>query len=142
VKVYFSAMTKEDWPEIQSAIKCILMADTKGVVAKDEHGTILAAGVADTFSFTTCQVHQYIRNPLVLRHGFLEEIFNYVFVTCDRIAILGLVPGDNAKALKLNKHLGYHELARVKDGFNVGIDYIIMEMRREECRFINLRKAA
>ena len=143
MNIVFEPLTSEMWPEVQNEIKCIPMADTRGVVALESStGQIVAAGVADTFSHTGCQVHMWIKNPMVLRHGWLEEIFNYIFNTCNRSVIIGLVPGDNAKALKLNKHVGYEEVYRIKDGFNVGVDYVIMEMRREDCRWINLEEAA
>lgn len=143
MNVQFLRLDDLYWSEVQEAVKCIPMADTRGIVAVDDEGKLLAAGVADTFSHTTCQVHMVIKNPMVLRHGWLEEIFNYVFVTCNRLAIVGMVPGDNDKALKLNKHVGYEEVYRIKEGFNVGVDYVIMEMRREQCRWIpQLQEAA
>lgn len=142
MKVVYKPLTPKEWPEVHAAIHCIPMPDTRGVVAFGEDGGILACGVADTFSFTGCQVHLWINNPLVIRHGFLNEIFHYIFVTCDRLVIVGMVPGNNSKALRFNRHLGYTEVARIPDGFNFGVDYVIMQMKREECRFIRLEEAA
>ena len=134
----FLPLKSDYWPQVQEDIKCIQMADTCGVIAiEKDSGELLAAGVADTFSYTGCQVHMLIKNPLILRHKWLEAVFGYIFETCNRHVIVGLVPGDNKKAIKLNKHVGYKEVYRIKGGFNVGVDYVIMEMRREDCRWIN-----
>jgi hypothetical protein len=139
----FVPLTTEMWPEVAANIKCIAMDDTRGVVAVDpETGKILAAGVADTYSHTACQVHLWLDNKMVLRHGFLEEVFDFVFNTCDRSVIIGMVPGDNERALRFNKHLGYEIICRIADGFNIGVDYVIMEMRKENCRFLNQQRAA
>ena len=82
MNVVFEPLVPQMWAEVEANVGAIAMADTRGVVAIDsDTGRILAAGIADTFSHSSCQVHMWIRSPMVLRHGFLEEIFNYIFNT-------------------------------------------------------------
>ena len=137
MNVIYAPLSPVYWGEIYEALLTVRQPDTAGVMAVDaDTGELLAAGIADTFSYSACNVHLIIKNPLVLRHGFFEEVFNYIFNTCDRAVVVGIVPGHNKKALKLNKHLGYSELCRIKDGFKLGTDYVILELRKEDCRWI------
>ena len=69
---------------------------------------------------------------MVLRHGFKEETFDYVFETCDRGIVYGLTPSDNEKALKFNKHIGLVELYRMKDAHKIGVDLVLQEIRKED----------
>jgi RimJ/RimL family protein N-acetyltransferase len=117
--------------------------DTQGIVAY-KNDQIAAVAVFDTFSNTGCNVHWAIEDPMVLRHGFLEEMFGHLFLTLKRTRIFGHVPSDNEKSLKLCRHLGMREVARIPHGAGEGVDYIIMEMTRDKCRWIpeELREAA
>jgi hypothetical protein len=47
----------------------------------------------------------------------------------------------NAKALRFNARLGFREVRREADGFGDGVDKVWMELRREDCRWLQ-RKAA
>ena len=46
------------------------------------------------------------------------------------------IPSDNAKSLKLSSHIGLDVVHTIKDGFNKGVDYILMEMRKENCKWL------
>ena len=73
---------------------------------------------------------------MLFRHGFAEEVFNYIFNTAGRGVVIGVTPADNAPALKFNKHIGLVELYRIKDGYAQGVDYVVQELRKENCRYI------
>jgi hypothetical protein len=49
--------------------------------------------------------------------------------------MFGLVPDNNEKALKLDKHIGFHEVARVPDAICDGVGYIVMRLDKENCRW-------
>ena len=110
--------------------------DTKGIIAWGDEGIPLAICVLDSWSYNSCQIHIWIESAFVLKHGFAEEVFNYVFNTCQRNMIIGVTPSDNPKALKFIKHIGFEELYRIKDGYKVGVDYVVTEIRKENCRYI------
>ena len=135
---------REEWDWIYYRAFPIACADTQGLVAYDERGIIQAAAVFDSFTVDACSVHLAIDNPFVMRHGFLHEIGRHLFVECGRRRIFGLVPSDNEKALKLDKHIGLKEVARIPHGYKQDVDYIILCMEKSECRWIpaELREAA
>lgn len=71
-----------------------------------------------------------------MKHGYPEEVFNYVFNTCDKGVIIGVTPSNNERALRFNKRVGLTEIYRIKDGYAVGIDYVVQELRKENCKYL------
>ena len=49
---------------------------------------------------------------------------------------LGAVIGTNQEALDLDLHLGFRQIAVLRDHWAVGVDTVLLEMRREDCRWI------
>jgi hypothetical protein len=142
VKISFVPLRESHWEWIYSRASPELTRRTKGVVALDERGTILACAVFDSWTYTSGQVHVAIANPMVLRHGFVEECMDYFFNTCERQIMIGLTPANNVKSLKFNRHLGFQEVYRVKDGYDYGVDYVVQELRKSECRWIHEQRHA
>lgn len=134
MNIRFIPMVPEvDWPLVNDKIGTRWVEDTKGILAiDDKSGECVAGCILNNWTYSSVCVHQWIDNPLVLRHGFFEEICRYVFEVAGREVLIGLVPADNEKALKLNKHIGFKETHRVKDGFRRGVDTVIMEARYED----------
>lgn len=100
-------------------------------------GPIQAIAVFDSFTKNACNVHLAIDNPRVIKYGFLSEIARYLFVQRDRTRIFGLVPSTNRKALKLDTHIGFTEVTRIPNALAEGIDYVVLELRREDCRWLD-----
>lgn len=135
--IRFKALdTGAEWLWLQLKAGVIACQDSQGIVALDDTGAIAAICVADSFTTDACQVHFAIDRPLVIKYGFLHEIARHLFITCNRKRIFGLVPSDNAKALKLDTHIGFREVARVPDGYAEGVDYVVLRMDRDNCRWI------
>ncbi len=108
--------------------------DTTGIVCVDlDTGAPAALCVMDNWTHTSVQVHWVIIDPMALRHGFLEECFDYVFNQAERDLMIGLVPSDNAKSLKLAKHADFTELYRVQDAIKFGVDTVIIALRKRDC---------
>jgi RimJ/RimL family protein N-acetyltransferase len=122
------------WARMRTRAK--VCEDTEGLVAYDDK-KIVACAVFDSFTVDACNVHWCIANPFVLRHGFITAICDYAFHERGRERIFGLVPSDNPKALKLDTHIGMHEVARIPDAYAKGIDYIILRMDKSECRWLS-----
>lgn len=142
MKVTFLPLRKEHWEWIYRRASPELTSRTRGVVAQSETGTILAAAVFDSWTYTSGQVHVAIENVAAIRHGFVYECMDYFFNTCDKKVLIGLTPSNNVKSLKFNRHLGFREVYRVKDGYDYGVDYVVQELRKEECRWINEQRHA
>lgn len=116
-----------------------LCVDSRGVMAIDEDtGELQAAMIADSWSFNSCQTHIYIANPFVLKHGFAEAVFGFVFgEDSGRELIIGVTPADNDKALKFIEKVGFIEQFRIKDGYKKGVDYVMTTCRKEDCKYIS-----
>jgi hypothetical protein len=139
--IHLKPLTEEaEWAWFQARANPIACQDSQGIVAYDDNADIMAMAVFDSFTVDACNVHLAIDKPMVLRHGFLEECARHLFVECGCKRIFGIVPGNNAKALKLNKHLGYRQVAVIPDGYADGVDYIIMRMDADNNRWIDLSK--
>ena len=110
--------------------------DTRGITALDDSDKVQAVCILDSWSYNSCNIHIWINSPFVLKHGFAEEIFNFVFSEeSGRTKIIGVTPADNLKAVKFIKHIGFNEVYRVLDGYKVGVDYVVTEMNKDKCRY-------
>jgi hypothetical protein len=67
---------------------------------------------------------------------FLTEIFRYPFEICNKGLVIGCTQGDNTPVLEFCRQVGFTETYRVKDGWKLGTDLVIQEMRREQCRWL------
>jgi len=124
----------EDWRWFQTRTHVIRCEDTQGIVAYDERG-IQAMCVADSFSVDSCNVHFAVDNPMAVRHGLFTHFADWVFDAMGKKRMFGLVPDNNEKAIKLDKHIGFKEVARVPDAICDGVGYIVMRLDRDECRW-------
>lgn len=134
--VKIRALQSGDWEWIKLRAAPVLCEDTDGIVAV-RGDDLVAAAVFDSWSENSCLAHVVIEDPLVIRHGFLYWGFRLAFEFKDRGLVTGLTPADNAEALKFNKHLGFREVYRIPEGYKRGIDYVLQEMRRDECRWLH-----
>ena len=124
-----------DWEWIKLRASPILCDDTTGIVAEREGG-LVAAVVFDSFSQNSCLAHVVIEDPMILRHHFLNYAFQLAFTLKDVGVVLGLTPADNKEALRFNSKIGMKEVYRIKDGYKLGIDFVLQQMRREECKWL------
>lgn len=109
----------------------------RGISAVDKNRRLLGVIGFDYWTPSSVQMHVWYASPMALRGGvFLKEAFTYAFVTNKRKVAFGVIPSDNEKALKFIWHVGFKEVARLKDGWDVGTDMVINEMRPEFCRWL------
>ena len=95
----------------------------------------------DSWAPNSCQMHFAIDNPMVIRHGFFETVADFCYNVRGIETIVGLVPADNEKAIKLDKRIGFKEALRIPNGYKDGIDYVVMLMTREDCRWLKQEAA-
>lgn len=67
---------------------------------------------------------------------YLKEIFRYPFEICGKGLVIGCTQGDNTPIIEFCRRVGFTETYRVKDGWKLGTDLVIQEMRRENCRWL------
>lgn len=132
MKVRFRAFSDADQLTIRQVMPFTFSDGTNGIVAYDmDTSRTLAVLVAQEWTYTACTVHQVILNPLVIKHGWFQEIADWLFTTAKRLVLLAPVPSNNERAIKVNEKLGFREITRIKDGYDRGVDFVVMELRPE-----------
>lgn len=92
--------------------------------------------IYDGWTPRAVQVHIFSRGPKYLfRRDFVSAIFYYPFIEASK-SILYTVTPESSESNVVSKALGFRETHRIKDGWDVGVDMVIKEMTREECRYV------
>ena len=97
-------------------------------------GQIRAVVVYCSFYGKSCMIHVGSEGQHWATKDFLKEVFNYPFNTLKLKVIIGTVAGSNTKALRLDRHLGFKDVAFIPDAHDDG-DLVILEMRPEYCKW-------
>ena len=132
---FFPMQKKDEFLWVQEAAECAYCDDMNGIVAYRD-GKLVAAIILESWSYNSVTIHIRVDDPLVFKHGFAEECYEYIFNECNRGVLIGITPANNTKALKFNRHIGLNEIYRIKDGYDVGIDYVVQEARKENCEYL------
>jgi RimJ/RimL family protein N-acetyltransferase len=98
------------------------------------NGEIKAVVVYCGFFGKSCMIHVGAVGGHWITKNFLKEVFNYPFNTLKLKVIIGTVAGSNKKALRLDRHLGFKNVATIPDAHDDG-DLVILEMRPEYCKW-------
>jgi len=126
-----------DWGWVNEQVGILRCEDTTGIMAIDvATNETVGACIMDNWTQNSVQCHFMITSPLVLKHGFLECCFGFMFTEKNVKYVYGLVPGNNEKACKLNKHMGFTIKSRLDEAFETGVDYLLMELKRENCKYV------
>lgn len=132
-----------DWEWVNEQMGVLRVEDTSGIIGIDaDTNERVSACIMDNWTRNSVQAHLIIVNSMAIRHGFLEEIFDFMYNVKGVNRIYGLVPGDNVKALKINAHIGFTEKMRLDDAWEEGIDYVVVEMKKENCNYLPKLEAA
>ena len=133
--IFFKPLNNDqEWFWVKSRTGVIQCEDTQGIVAYKD-ADIVAVCVIDTITADSVNVHFAVEYPLVIKHGYFDEIARHVFESLGKQRMFGLVPAGNAKALKIDQNIGFREVARIPHGYRTGEDLVVLKMEREECRF-------
>ncbi len=138
MKVYFRAFDgPSDWGWVLQQLSILRVEDTSGIMAIDEEtNSTVGAVVFDNWTPNSVQAHIIVTKVMLLRHGFLEETADYVFNVCDRKYMYGMVTSDNDNALRIDKRIGFTEVLRLPNAYDEGVDYVVMELKKENCNFL------
>jgi RimJ/RimL family protein N-acetyltransferase len=133
----------EHYPWIAKRASLVIGPGFRAIEAVDREGNIAGMVGYDGWTDNSVSMHIALDNPAALRH-ILRPAFGIPFVEFGKGVVFGTVLSTNEKALKLDKHVGFREVARLKDAWAKGVDAVVLEMRREDCRWIpqEARKAA
>jgi hypothetical protein len=125
----------EEFKWVQEAAECAWCDDMNGIVCYRD-GNLVAGILLESWSHNSVTIHIRVDDPLVFKNRFAEECFNYIFCTAGKGVLIGVTPANNIKALRFNRHIGLREIYRISDGYAVGVDYVVQELRKENCRYI------
>ncbi len=129
------------FPWIAQRTGCKLTPEAEGIEAIDRDGRIRGMVLYDCWTENAVQCHMAFDTPIAVR-SMLVPCFFYPFDECNRGLMLATIPAHNVRSRDLAEHFGFRETHRIRDGWNVGDDLVMFEMRREECRFLRRDKAA
>lgn len=122
-----------EWLESRAGV--VLTRNARGIAAVDGRGNIRGMVAYDNWTENSVQCHMATETPLAWR-GLVPAVFEYPFVQAGRGVLLGFIRGGNARSLDTALRLGFREAGRLRDGAAKGEDVVVVEMRREECRWL------
>lgn len=128
----FTPLDEKSWEEVRRELKLSLSADTTGIVARTDEGEFAGALVFDNWTFTSCVCHILVVDPRAFREGLLQEGYEYIFVTCGRKMILGVIASDRDEAMQFIPKLGWELLYTLKDGVDNGVDMNYFRYTKEQ----------
>jgi ribosomal protein S18 acetylase RimI-like enzyme len=114
--------------------------DLRLIAHANAAGEMDAVVAYNGFNYRICSMHVAGDGGRWIDRQMLRVCFDYVFRQCDRVAVYGQVASNNMPALRLDTHLGFKEVHRIKDAVADGVDLVILEMRRENCRWLKDRR--
>jgi hypothetical protein len=114
----------------------------RGVEAVDEDGVVGGVVLFDRWTGVdkrvrrgSAETHVVIVDPactIALRRG----TFAYVFEEVGVDAAWGAIRSDNERALRFAAALGFKPVFRGRDWHAPGIDAVLVELRRADCRWL------
>ncbi len=99
-------------------------------------GELLGVTAFDNWTENSVFLHVWSVGPKAWNRLYLQEIFRYCFEICGKGLAIAITQGDNARTIEFCRRVGFAESHRIRDGWKLGTDLVIQEMRREECRWL------
>lgn len=106
----------------------------------EKDGYIVAMVGFDDWTANSVQIHVWSAFPGAITRRFIVECLEYVYITNGRGIVIGVTACNNVAALELNRRIGFRRVHTIKDGYALGTDLAIQEMRHEECRWLRKRE--
>ncbi len=126
---------------LQQRTGCLLTPDFRAIAAVDSKGRIAGMVGYSCWTENSVQCHMAAATPLAWR-ALLPAAFEYPFIRGGRGVLLGLISADNTRSVRMTRRLGFRETHRIRDGHARGVDVIVFELRREECRWLQAHQEA
>ena len=129
------AASPSDFSWLQSRTSCGMTDGFRAIKAVDDSGRILGMVGYDAWTESACQAHMAVDTPIAWR-ALLGPAFEYPFRQAGKSVILAVIPAGNARSVNLARRLGFRDVACIRDGWARGENMLILEMRRDECRWL------
>lgn len=124
------------FPWLVQRTGCVLTLDFRAIMAVDGKGAIRGMVGYCNWTENAVQAHMASDSPIVWR-SLIPAVFEYPFAT--RKLIIATINSKNVGSLALAKHFGFVETHRIRDGFADAEDTVLLELRRENCRWLKGR---
>lgn len=133
------AAMQSEIAEVCEKISFLYNTHSNGIVIEDENGGVGAMAIYDRWTHTAVEMHAYSTGPkYVFNPKFIHAMFEYPFIQQHKMLAFAVTPCDNTASITLARFLGFREVYRIRDGWDLGTDMVIQELRRENCRFLEL----
>ena len=132
---------REMLPWLAERAKISESPSLQAIAAINDDGEIAGMVGYDGWLPGGCQMHVALDDPralLTLRH----VAFGIPFEQIGLAFVVAPVASNNLRALDFDKRLGFREKTRFADAFGRGVDLVLLEMRREHCKWIRQRREA
>jgi hypothetical protein len=128
----------EDWHWVNQQVGILRVQDTGGIVAYNEDsGELVGACIWDNWTPNSVQCHMIsVDTKALLESTFITDVFTHIFIEKGVKLIYGLLRSDNEPALKRAKFFGFNEKTRLENGWSDGVDYVLVELKKEHCRHL------
>lgn len=122
---------------IAEAAGCIYNPRGDVVISRvDAHGELLGGVLLTGYNRNgSIALHMAGFAPNWADRKLISAVFSYCFDNLNLKKVFALVPSDNAKALEIDRRLGFKDEVVVPDVF-ADADLVVMSMRRDECRWL------
>lgn len=139
----YTAKASRDFAWLTSRTGLAVTPGFRMIASKDSAGNIRGAVGFDHWTDNSVRMHFALDSSIAGR-CLVRAAFSYAFEEAGKGVAIGEVPAWNRKSLWTAEHLGFEPLCRIRDGYSLGVDLVVMELRREKCRWIGgqVRRAA
>lgn len=121
-----------DWDWIKSRVKVLRVEDACGVMSEDESGRIVGAALFDNFLYSSAQLTLVLDTPMLIRAGFLDLAYRFLFDNCGRTFCYAMVAENNTRSRRLSERVGFREKMRIPSGYSAGVDLLVYELGRDD----------
>jgi hypothetical protein len=139
--VIVRASPRESYPWLLERIGYAPTDRFTAIEAVDASGRIRGMIGYDCWTDNACQAHMAVDAPIVWR-SLLRPGFSYPFEELGLGLMLGIIRSDNRASVEMAKALGFRLTHSIQDGAARGVDLLLIEMKREECRWLSPRRKA
>lgn len=134
-RLSITAAPFEDFAWLAQKTGCTITTDFNAIKAVDEAGAIHGmVGYCD-WTQNCVRMHMAVESPIVWR-SLLRPALEYPFCQVGVGMILGVIRGSNAKSLRFSGAVGLKEIFRLKDGVKPGEDIVMLQLLKEDCRYL------
>lgn len=130
-----TAAAPEDFAWLVERTSCAVSSGMRAIKAVDDAGRIRGMVGYDLWTENAVTAHMAVDTPIAWR-SLIPACFEYPFVECDKGLILAVIPADNEKSWGMAGHLGFKLVHTVRDGWARGVDLLMLELRRTDCRYL------